>query len=118
LSQINPDLELEQAERAELAQMTLMPGYKVLHKLMRSQVDQFIVAMINADPAEPEDVLAKQVTMKAAAQFYQGITNRVNHETTLYTHAPRETDKPVDVTEGVLDMGAVADAVEALPNLL
>jgi hypothetical protein len=118
LSKINPDVQLDHADRAQLVQLYAMEGYKVLHRLMRSEVDKFILAMINADPANPKEVLSRQRLAKAAAQFYEAITQRVNEEITLYTAQTRAGDKPVDVTEGLLDLGTLAEQLEVVPNIL
>src|SRR5258706_1213987 len=95
-----------------------MDGFKVLHSIMRSECDKFIVAMINANPAEPREVLAKQALAKAAAQFYTAVTNRFNEERSIYTNAPHQNDKPLDSTEGILDLGELAEGLEHVPNLL
>jgi hypothetical protein len=118
LNQIEPQLQLGHTDRAHLVAIYAMEGYKVLNRIMRSEVDKFVVDVINADPAEPKKVLSKQLVMKAAAQFYAGITDRVNEEVTLYTSQPRPGDKPVDMTEGLLDLGALTEQLEEVPNLL
>lgn len=107
MSKFDPDVQLEHSDRAALIQVTAMEGYRVLHRLMRSEVDKFIVAMINADPSKREDVCARQVLAKAAAQFYEAITNRVNEEITQYVNAPRPGDKPIDSAAG-LDLDTFA----------
>lgn len=115
----NPEVELSDGERAALVHMTQMEGFRVLHRLMRSQVDTFIVDVINADPAKPADVTSKQVLAKAAGQFFQQVVDRINEETQLYKNAPRANDPPQpDATEGVLDFGNIAEQLEAVPNLL
>jgi hypothetical protein len=104
MSQFEPDLTLEPQERALLAQLTVNPGYKIFHRICRSEVDKFIVQLINSDAAKTDEVLATHTMAKAAAMFYQGVTARINEEVLLYTGAPRESDKPVDITEGLLDL--------------
>lgn len=107
----NPEIDLEHGERAALVQMHAMEGYKVLHRVMRSMVDTFVIEIINADPAKPDDVVAKQVLAKAAAQFFEMVTQRVNEEVTLYINTPRSSDKPVesavglDLEDVVIDFG-------------
>jgi len=44
---------------------------------------------------------------KAAAQFYQGIVNRINEEQTAYFHTPKPGDKPNDITENIIDLGDI-----------
>ena len=106
---INPELQLEHGERAQLAAITAMEGYKILHRIMRSEVDKFFVALINAKPGDSKSVIASHLLAKAAAQFYQAVTNRINEEVTQYTAAPKVSDMPVDVTEGLLDLGDIAE---------
>lgn len=109
MEKFDPDLRLDYLEKAHLHQVYAMPGYHVMHRLFRSEVDKFIVALINTDPSEPEKVITAQLLAKAAAQFYTGITNRINEEIVQYTAAPRAGDKPVDLTEGMLDMETLAE---------
>lgn len=108
----NPDLRLDHGDRALLGQLTVMPGYKIMHRIFRSEVDKFFVALINADPAEPEQVVSKQLTAKAAAMFYEQVTNRINEEVMQYTNAPRANATPVDMTEGILDLLSMASLEE------
>jgi hypothetical protein len=115
-STFDPDLHLDYIDRGNLAQMAAMPGYKVLHKICRSEVDKFIVSLINEESGPGVESAHRMA--KAAAQFYTGVTNRVNEEVLQYTAAPRDTDKPQDVTEGILDIGRIAAATRDLPNLL
>lgn len=115
---IDPDFTLTYGERAQLSAITPQPGFGVLLHLMQSEADKFITSLINADPASPEDVLTKHLLAKAAAQFFQGITNRVNEEVALYTNAPKANDKPVDITAGVLDLGEFTEQLNNVPNLL
>lgn len=114
----NPEVELNDQERALLVHLIQSDGFRVLQKVMRSTVDAFVVDVINADPAKPEDVVAKQVLAKAASEFYQTVVSHLNEQKTLYVAAPRANDEPVDVTEGVLDLGNIADELEGVPNLL
>lgn len=84
---------------------------------MRTEVDKFVVQLINADPSNQQEVISSHLLAKAAAQFYQAVTDRVNEEITQYMAAPRKTDKPIDVTDGLLDLGDIASALDVLPNL-
>lgn len=113
---MNPDLELGRAEQAHLVQTYHSEGYRIMHRIMRAEVDKFIVAMVNANPADREEVCARHVTAKAAAQFFEGVTRRINEEVTQYTAAPTPDDKPIDVTEGILDLGYLAEQLEELPH--
>jgi hypothetical protein len=111
-SSFNPELTLNHSDRGHLVQMAAMPGYAVMHQIFRSEIDKFIVALLNARPAEHQEVLAAQLMAKAAAQFYEGITDRINEEIVQYSGAVRVTDRPVDPTEGLLDIGYIQQFVE------
>lgn len=113
----NPELQLDHGERGMLSQLLGMPGYKIMHRIFRSEVDKFFVQLINANPARAEDVVTAQLTAKAAAQFYEGVTQRINEEVLQYTGAPRYNETPVDLTEGVLDLGDLAYQMDTYPNL-
>lgn len=102
--QFEPDPRLDIGDRVLLAQMVAMPGYKVFNRICRAEVDKFVINLVNCDPARPEEVQAAHLLAKAAAQFFQGITNTVNEEILQYTAAPHVGDTPIDVTEGVLDI--------------
>lgn len=115
---IDPEFRLSHGERAQLAAIVPHPGFHIYQRLMRSEVDKFIVAMINANPAEPQEVLTKHLLAKSAAQFLEGVSHRVTEEVEQYTHAPRATDKPKDITEGILDLGDFAEQFADVPNLL
>lgn len=110
----NPDYQLERVEQAALASVVPTDGFRVIHRIMKSEVDKFVVRMINTDPANEKTVIAAHLLSKAAAQFYQGVINRINEEITIYHHAPKASDKPVDITEGLIDLG---EAVSNLPNI-
>src|SRR5579872_1579906 len=96
---VDPELKLEGRERAALAVMTAMEGFHALKKLMESEVAKFAVKLINTKAEDEAAVLAAHKMCKAAAQFYQGIMDRVNAEVEAYTHTPRAGDPPMaDVT--------------------
>lgn len=106
-----PELELEQGEVASLAAIMSHPGYKVIHKIFRSTVDRFTVAILNADSADDKQVLSRVRSAKVAAQIYTAFTNRANQEVADFMHQPRANDKPVDVTEN-LDFGEASNFLE------
>jgi hypothetical protein len=106
--EFNPDLVLGHNERAAVMQTIATPGYTVIHRLMRAEVDKFIVNLINAPEEDEKTVAARHKLVKAAAQFYQAITERINFEAVLYKAAVAAEGDPVDLTEGILEMGAPA----------
>lgn len=87
--------------------MAAMPGFKVFQMICRSEIDKFNVALINARPSEVKEVLAAHLLVKAAAQFYAGITDRINEEIVQYTGTAGPALEPADPTEGMLDLGYV-----------
>lgn len=104
-NRFNPDLQLEHSERGLLAQLLSMPGYHVMYRVFRAEVDKFFVAVINANSAKAEEVVAAQITAKAAAMFYEGVTQRLNREVSGYIESiPNNNEQVVDITEGLLDM--------------
>lgn len=105
-----PELYLDRTEQAQLSQLIYLPGYKVLHRLMRSEVDKFFVVLLNTDAADADGIVAAHKMAKAAAMFYEGVTNRVNEEVIQFTAAPRASDVPIDITEAVLDIGELVAA--------
>ena len=109
--EFSPVIELDHSERALLTQTVNTEGYRIMHRVIRSEVDKLFVDLINADPSEHKDVLAKHNLAKSAAVFYTQITDRINYETIQYTAALRATDTPKDATENVLDIGERADQV-------
>jgi hypothetical protein len=101
-----PELRLNDVERNELATVVAMGGFRVLQKIMRSAVDKFIMATINAN--DDREVLNKHKLAKSAAQFYTQVVSDVNEELFQTVNAPKPTDKPVDVTAGIFDIGEMA----------
>lgn len=109
----NPDLVLEHNERAAVAQTVGTPGYKVIHgRIMRSEVDKFIVSLINAPEEDDSAIVAKHRLAKAAAQFFQAVTERINNEVQQYVAAVKASGPPVDPTEGHIDLGPAPSTFE------
>lgn len=113
----DPELRLEGVELAHLSVLAAMPGYRVLHRILRSEVDKFIISLINADGSDDAEILARHRLAKAASQFYQGATDRINEIIMHYRSAAAVDMKPVDVTENVLDLGDIERTAQQLPNL-
>jgi hypothetical protein len=96
---IDPEQDLNEAERAALASYVQTPGFKALHKVMQIECAKFDLALKNTSPAEKEQVLAAHVMSKAASQFFAGLINRVNEEVEFFlkrNEAPRVLDSPTD----------------------
>lgn len=112
----NPDVILGHSERGQVAATVGSEGYRIINRIMRSEVDRFILDLINTAPASEKEVYAKHILAKAAAQFYEAVTNRLNHEIMQYTGAIRDTAPPVDVTNGLLDIGPNQSTFDDLQN--
>jgi hypothetical protein len=110
----NPEIRLEPNERAQLVLTANTEGYATLHRIFRSEVDKFWLDLVNVKAGADAEVIAKHKLAKAAAQFYEGATQRVNEEVIQYTAAMRAVDAPRDDTEGVLDIGLLASTFDDL----
>jgi hypothetical protein len=115
-NKFTPEISLDHNERGQLTSTAATEGYKVMHRIFRAEVDKFIIDLINANPAEAKAVWAKHILAKAAAQFYNAVTARINEEVLQYTHATRTTDVPKDATEGILDIGEAAMSLDNLDS--
>lgn len=96
---IDPEQDLNEAERAALASYVQTPGFQALHKLMQIECAKFDLALKNTNPAEKEKVLAAHVMSKVASQFFAGLINRVNEEVTFFlkrNESPQVLDSPTD----------------------
>jgi hypothetical protein len=113
---IDADIELTGIERAHLSVWLSDPSYKIVQRLLEDEVKRFNINLINA--TSPEEVVVCHSYAKVASQIYIGLINRINEEVMLYTKAPKPTDKPIDVTESLLDLDAFAEATADLPNLM
>ena len=113
---IDANHELSGIERAHLSVLVTTDGFKIMQKLMEDEVKKFNLLLINA--SNTDDIIAKHNLAKAAAQFYQGVIDRVNQEVLVYHKAPKSTDKPLDMTSGLLDLGDMADTLADVPNIM
>lgn len=111
-NEFNPDIVLEHNDRAAVAQTVATPGYAVIHRIQRSMVDRFIINLMNASEEDEATIVAKHRLAKAAAQFFQMVTDRVNHEIQQYTAAVKQDGPVIDVTEGMIDLGPKASTFE------
>lgn len=116
-TEFKPEISLERHQLAALAQTCSSPGYKVIHLIVRSEVDKFVLDLINSPSEEEAKVLEKHRVSKVAAMLYEGVTKRINYEVQRYTQASQQPGEPIDPTEGVLDFGphASRDAFEVSP---
>lgn len=108
---IDPELQLDDTERAYLAMMVAnIPAFGALTKIFEAEIEKFKVALINAQ--KPEDVITQHNLAKAASQFYVQVINRINQEIEIHHHTPKVNDQPVDATEGLLDLGDLKGEID------
>ena len=112
---IDPEEQLDNSQRGDLASMVHSNGFPVLKILMRALVEQFRVELDNA--VEPSEVVRKHALSKASAMYYTLLLKRIDEEAMLVTNAPRKSDKPIDGGEGI-SMDDIESQVGHLPNLL
>jgi hypothetical protein len=101
-----PELQLDRGQQAALAQTCAGEGWKIVHLIARSEVDKFVLDLVNTDSGT-EAVLEKHRMSKVAAMLYEGIIRRINFEVQQYT-SDNTSKEPVDLTEGLLDIGPLA----------
>lgn len=114
INKFAPIVQLDYSDRSDLASTVATPGWKIVHRIMRGEVDKFILALINTKiegTDDKDEVYNKFLLSKAAAQFYQQVTDRVNEETLQYV-ASQNNSGPVDMTEGILDIGDDSNHLE------
>ena len=102
---MEPEIHLGRDEQAHLAAIRPMPGFGILLKIAKAEVDKFLLRLVNTPTTDRDAVITHHMTAQVAAQLLTGCVNKVNEELELYANAPRTTDIPVDVTEGILDIG-------------
>lgn len=103
----NPEVKLEHTDRAQMAQTVASPGYIHINRIMRSELDIFIIDLINTPEDNEALAIARFKLSKAAAMYYQRIVNRINMEVQQYVQAQDGPTEPVDMTEGNIDLGAL-----------
>ncbi len=104
----NPQVELHSHQKASLAAMCATDGYPVLHILLRSIVDQYMIDVQNVEIHNTDEIVAKVMVSKTAAQLYTAITERINQEVAMYMATMPDNEGPIDATESLLDIGPLA----------
>ena len=103
--EFEPELHLETQEKADLVGTMSTPGFKILNKIAKASCDKFIVSLLNTETENKEAVYANFLKAQVAAQLYTMFVNKLNEERAIYLSLPRAGDKPIDTTEGLLDIG-------------
>lgn len=114
----NPEVILSHDQRAQLAHTIATPGFVFINAIMRSEVDKFVIDLINVDENDEKGVVAKHRLSKAAAQFYQLVINRVNAEAQQFMHDSGSPSEPIDPTEGMIDLGEYSEPSDEPIDLL
>lgn len=109
----NPVVELSRQEQAAIVATYATPGFAlIINKIFRPEVDSFILDLINAPSGNDAVIIAKHNLAKAAAQFLTRGTERVNECVLQYSSGLTGNEKPVDITEGKLDIGELASTFD------
>lgn len=99
------EYKLGRDEQASLAAVAGHPGFRVILKLGEMEAKKFIQVLMNTPASDKDLVITNHIKAQEIAQWFTGFVNRINEEITEYTHAPKASDKPIDVTSGILDLG-------------
>ena len=109
-----PELDLDASEVGLLVALMAHPGFHTWVKVGRNQVQKYFSRLLNTDSTTPEQVLENHRLAKLSAQMFQGFVESLEHLRTVYVSSSG-IQKPVDVTEGILDYGEqVLDGVDNL----
>lgn len=102
----NPEVRLNHEQRGQIAHTIASPGFVYINQIMRSEVDKFVLDLINVPEDNDAMVIAKHKLSKAAAQFYQLVISRLNAESSQFVRDASESSAPMeDPTEGLIDLG-------------
>jgi hypothetical protein len=113
---VDPELELSQVQRSNLAMTFHSKGWEVVDLLFKAIVEQFRVDLDNANHADPKDVMAKHALSKASGQVVTAIIHRIANEV-AFQQENRKKGEAQEAAPG-LDMDDLAAATDGLPNLL
>ena len=114
---VDPDIQLTQMQRTDLAMMYHSKGWDVFAKtILPSIVEQFRVDLDNTDPAKTADVIAKHSLSRSASVVTALILQRMLQEAMSYEEV-KNRNVPVEGAPG-LDLDDLAASVDHLPNLL
>lgn len=72
---------LSNRDRQDLVSVREMPGYDIIMKLAEEECESFATELINTNPANKEEVLARHSMTKSAWQFFLRLQKRIEFET-------------------------------------
>lgn len=110
----NPELEIDNHEQSELVSLMSHPGFRVWIKLKRYEVNKYITVLLNTDATEESKVIERFRQAKLAAQLFEGEVKDLNGIRTQYIGENAVQGRPIDLTEGMLDLGAYTSLDEDL----
>lgn len=116
---IDPELELNDLEQAQLATLVNSQGWPVLKKVMQSKVEQFNVDLLNVSNAKTEEIVAKHAIAKAAAMYATMLITELESIKLLLVNRLKQADEePEDYTQGILDMDDLITVTQDIPSFL
>jgi hypothetical protein len=77
---IKPLSALDGRQRSIVAGYVHTEGFVILKRMMIDELRRFNQKLVNADRANPEEVLAAHGLMQAAGMFYVGLLQRIDAE--------------------------------------
>lgn len=113
-NRFEPEFSLEHSDRAMVAQTVASPGWKVINRILRSEVDKYLIALININESDDKAIVAAHKLSKAAAQVYTAAMARINHEVNQFIAVSGPPTEPVDMTEGLIDLGPASSTLADL----
>ena len=94
-------MKLTQNQQAVLAASIKSDPIQIIFGIMKDEAFNFNSELLLAK--KPEDILQAHSLAAAAAQFHDRVISRIEEEIQQYTCSPSINDRPVDVTEGLLE---------------
>jgi len=103
---LNSEIELTEADRAQLAQTISSQGWRIIKKIMEAEVEKFSITLLNVAPGCKSEMIDRWYLAKSAAQVVAGVFQRLQGEMEIYRAGADNKIIP-DVTESVLDFGEI-----------
>ncbi len=84
--------ELNDQDRAQLAGLPQIPGFKVFLTLCDNEINHLNLDIIQAKATDRDEILARHNRAQAAVLFYQNIIKQMSQEIQIFTsrHTSRE----------------------------
>jgi hypothetical protein len=85
--------QLNDQDRAQLAPLAQIPGFKVFQTLCENELDDLKLKTFEARPTDTAEIVARHNTAQAAYIFYQNVVKRMNQEIEVFVS--RQTGQKV-----------------------